>query len=88
MRPPCPPDGAHVAAFQSACPFELSADQRRACAEVAEDMTQSQRPMERLVCGDVGFGKTEVVMNAIYRTVCAGRQAAFLAPTDALEPNV
>ena len=83
-RHPCPPDGTRMAAFEATFPFEPSADQWQTFAEVARDMIDSPRPMERLVCGDVGFGKTEVAMRAIYRAVCAGRQAAFLAPTEAL----
>ena len=47
-------------------------------------MVQSSQPMDRLVCGDVGFGKTEVAMRAIFRAVCAERQVALLAPTTVL----
>ena len=83
-RPPCPADGADMAAFEERFPHEPSADQQRAFADVAHDMIESPRPMQRLVCGDVGFGKTEVAMRAIYRAVCAGRQAAVLVPREPL----
>ena len=83
-RPPCPPDGADMASFEARFLHEPSADQRRAFADVARDMIESPRPMQRLVCGDVGFGKTEVAMRAIYRAVCAGRQAAVLVPREPL----
>ena len=83
-RPPCPADGAEMAAFEARFPHEPSADQRRAFADVAHDMIESSRPMQRLVCGDVGFGKTEVAMRAIFRAVCAGRQAALLVPREPL----
>lgn len=83
-RPPCPADGADMAAFEARFPHEPSADQQRAFADVAHDMIESPRPMQRLVCGDVGFGKTEVAIRAIYRAVCAGRQAAVLVPREPL----
>ena len=83
-RPPCPADGPRMAAFEARFPHEPSPDQQRAFADVARDMIESVRPMQRLVCGDVGFGKTEVAMRAIYRAVCAGRQAALLAPREPL----
>jgi transcription-repair coupling factor (superfamily II helicase) len=51
---------------------------------IAEDMMKKTSPMDRLICGDVGFGKTEVAMRAIYRAVLAGRQVAFMAPTRVL----
>ena len=83
-RPPCPVDGARMAAFEARFPHDPSADQQRAFADVARDMIESARPMQRLVCGDVGFGKTEVAMRAIYRAVCAGRQATLLVPREPL----
>ena len=52
--------------------------------EVEGDMVHSDRPMDRLICGDVGFGKTEVAMRAAYRTICNGGQVALLAPTTVL----
>ncbi len=64
--------------------FEPTPDQSRCFEDVENDMVWRTRPMDRLVCGDVGFGKTEVAMRAIYRAVANGRQAALLAPTGVL----
>ncbi len=63
--------------------FEETADQRAAIHAVIQDMV-SPRPMDRLVCGDVGFGKTEVALRAAFVAVTGGRQVAFLAPTTLL----
>lgn len=83
-RPTCPPDDAAFAAFAANCSFALTDDQRRACEEVRADMTLRAQPMDRLICGDVGFGKTEVAMHALFRAGSSGRQAAVLAPTTVL----
>ena len=69
--------------FESAFPYEETSDQLRCIAEVKQDMERSE-PMDRLVCGDVGFGKTEVALRAIFKAVVSGKQAAFLAPTTIL----
>jgi transcription-repair coupling factor (superfamily II helicase) len=63
--------------------FEETADQRAAIHAVVQDMI-SPRPMDRLVCGDVGFGKTEVALRAAFVAVTGGKQVAFLAPTTLL----
>ena len=63
--------------------FEETADQNAAIHAVIQDMV-SPRPMDRLVCGDVGFGKTEVALRAAFVAVTAGKQVAFLAPTTLL----
>jgi transcription-repair coupling factor (superfamily II helicase) len=63
--------------------FEETADQKAAIHAVIQDMV-SPRPMDRLVCGDVGFGKTEVALRAAFVAVTGGRQVAFLAPTTLL----
>jgi transcription-repair coupling factor (superfamily II helicase) len=63
--------------------FEETADQRAAIHAVIQDMV-SPRPMDRLVCGDVGFGKTEVALRAAFVAVTGGKQVAFLAPTTLL----
>ncbi len=63
--------------------FEETADQRAAIHAVIQDMI-SPRPMDRLICGDVGFGKTEVALRAAFVAVTGGRQVAFLAPTTLL----
>jgi transcription-repair coupling factor (superfamily II helicase) len=71
------------AAFAAAFPFEETPDQEEAIATVLDDM-QSDRPMDRLVCGDVGFGKTEVAMRAAFMAVQGGKQVALLVPTTLL----
>lgn len=63
--------------------FELTADQRAACAVIAEELA-SERPMRRLLLGDVGTGKTAVALAAVGQAVRAGKQAAILAPTSVL----
>jgi transcription-repair coupling factor (superfamily II helicase) len=70
--------------FGTTFKFEPTPDQARCFEDVENDMVWRSRPMDRLVCGDVGFGKTEVAMRAIYRAVANGRQAALLAPTGVL----
>ncbi len=70
-------------AFASGFPFEETADQSEAVRRVLEDL-QRARPMDRIVCGDVGFGKTEVAMRAAFVAVQAGRQVAVLVPTTLL----
>ncbi|MBU6400902.1 MAG: transcription-repair coupling factor, partial [Verrucomicrobia bacterium] len=69
--------------FESAFIFEETPDQSRAIAEVKTDMEQP-RPMDRLICGDVGFGKTEVAIRAAFKAVMDGRQVALLVPTTIL----
>jgi len=70
-------------AFASTFPFEETPDQEEAIRIVLEDM-QSAMPMDRLVCGDVGFGKTEVAMRAAFLAVQDGKQVAILVPTTLL----
>jgi transcription-repair coupling factor (superfamily II helicase) len=69
--------------FEEAFEYEETPDQAEAIAEVAADMT-APSPMDRLVCGDVGYGKTEVAMRAAMRAVLDGKQVAILAPTTVL----
>jgi transcription-repair coupling factor (superfamily II helicase) len=69
--------------FASDFPFEETPDQENAILAVMEDM-QSARPMDRIVCGDVGFGKTEVSMRAAFIAACSGKQVAVLVPTTLL----
>ncbi len=71
------------AAFAATFPFEETQDQEETIRQVLADM-QSDRPMDRLVCGDVGFGKTEVAMRAAFVAVQDGRQVAILVPTTLL----
>lgn len=69
--------------LEDAFPYEETPDQIRAIEEVKEDM-EHQRPMDRLVCGDVGYGKTEVALRAAFKAVADGMQAALLVPTTIL----
>jgi len=69
--------------FASDFPFEETPDQENAILAVMEDM-QSARPMDRIICGDVGFGKTEVSMRAAFIAACSGKQVAVLVPTTLL----
>lgn len=69
--------------FAAGFPFEETADQQLAIRSVIEDL-RAKKPMDRLVCGDVGFGKTEVAMRAAFVAVHAGRQVAVLVPTTLL----
>ena len=70
-------------AFSASFPFEETPDQAAAIKAVMADMT-SGKPMDRLVCGDVGFGKTEVALRAAFIAVAAGKQVAILVPTTLL----
>ncbi len=69
--------------FEASFPYEETPDQIRAIEEVIQDM-EDDRPMDRLVCGDVGFGKTEVAIRAAYKAVMDGKQTAVLVPTTVL----
>ncbi|MGC1309483.1 MAG: transcription-repair coupling factor [Phormidesmis sp.] len=69
--------------LEDSFPYNPTPDQLKATQDVKRDM-ESDRPMDRLVCGDVGFGKTEVALRAIFKAVTAGKQVALLAPTTIL----
>lgn len=69
--------------FETTFPYEETPDQLKAIEEVIADMEQP-RPMDRLVCGDVGYGKTEVALRASFKAVMDGKQVAFLVPTTIL----
>ncbi len=69
--------------FERSFPYEETPDQRKATEEVKRDM-ESQKPMDRLLCGDVGYGKTEVAARAAFKAITAGKQVAFLVPTTLL----
>lgn len=69
--------------FENAFPYEETDDQLRSIAEVKQDM-ENIRPMDRLLCGDVGYGKTEVAIRAAFKAVADGKQVAFLVPTTIL----
>ncbi|MBF0152392.1 MAG: transcription-repair coupling factor [Magnetococcales bacterium] len=77
-----PPDPLYQE-FAASFPFEETPDQAQAIQTVLEDMA-SRKPMDRLVCGDVGFGKTEVALRATFRAVMDGKQVAVLVPTTIL----
>jgi transcription-repair coupling factor (superfamily II helicase) len=78
-----PPDSHWQQEFEAAFPYTETKDQVLAIADVKRDM-QHPRPMDRLLCGDVGYGKTEVAMRAAFKAVEAGRQVAILVPTTVL----
>ncbi len=78
-----PFDKGQYAVFAASFPFEETPDQQDAIDAVIHDMASGQ-PMDRLVCGDVGFGKTEVAMRAAFMAVMGGRQVAVLVPTTLL----
>lgn len=78
-----PPDSAWDVELEESFPFRETADQLKAIQEVKADMEQPQ-PMDRLVCGDVGYGKTEVALRAAFKAVNAGWQVAVLVPTTIL----
>ena len=77
------PDTPWQKEFEDAFPFEETPDQRAAIADVKADM-ESPLPMDRLICGDVGFGKTEVALRAAFKAVMEGKQVAMLVPTTVL----
>ena len=79
----CSPDSYMQLELEASFLFEDTPDQSTATAAVKEDM-ESERPMDRLVCGDVGFGKTEVAIRAAFKAVDNGRQVAVLVPTTIL----
>jgi transcription-repair coupling factor (superfamily II helicase) len=78
-----PPDGPWQQELEDSFPYDPTPDQLKAIGDVKRDMERPQ-PMDRLVCGDVGFGKTEVAIRAIFKAVTAGKQVAMLAPTTVL----
>src|SRR5574344_816366 len=78
-----PKDTEWQAAFEAAFPYEDTPDQFSVTQEVKSDMERPV-PMDRLVCGDVGYGKTEIAMRASFKAVMGGKQVAFLAPTTIL----
>ena len=76
-------DNEWQTAFEAAFPYEETEDQLTCIADVKADM-EKPIPMDRLICGDVGYGKTEIAMRAAFKAVMSGKQAAFLAPTTIL----
>ncbi len=82
-RPPFPPNDSDYSDFEAAFPYDETDDQLKAVRDLLADMT-SDKPMDRLICGDVGFGKTEVAIRAAFKAVQAQKQVAVLAPTTVL----
>jgi transcription-repair coupling factor (superfamily II helicase) len=82
-RPPYSADSRWQKEMESSFLYEDTPDQREATADVKRDM-ESRHPMDRLICGDVGYGKTEIAVRAAFKAVQDGRQAAVLAPTTIL----
>ena len=81
--PPFPPLPEGEEEFAASFPYEETEDQERVISEVGRDL-EATRPMDRLVCGDVGYGKTEVALRAAFRVAISGAQAAVLVPTTIL----
>ncbi|KAK4272265.1 hypothetical protein QN277_020847 [Acacia crassicarpa] len=79
-RPPYPKSPL-MAKFAAQFPYEPTPDQKQAFIDVERDLTERETPMDRLICGDVGFGKTEVALRAIFCVVSSGKQTMVLAPT-------
>ncbi|MCP1143252.1 transcription-repair coupling factor [Lysinibacillus endophyticus] len=77
------PDTDEQRNFENSFPYEETEDQLRSIMEVKRDM-ERERPMDRLVCGDVGYGKTEVAIRAAFKAIMDGKQVAFLVPTTIL----
>ena len=77
------PDSKEQIEFEKSFPYTETKDQLRAISDIKKDM-ESIEPMDRLLCGDVGFGKTEVAFRAIYKAILSGKQVAFLCPTTIL----
>jgi len=78
-----PPDSQWMWEFERSFHFTETTDQRRAIDETKRDLEEA-RPMDRLICGDVGFGKTEVAIRAAFKAVSGGKQVAILVPTTVL----
>lgn len=79
----CPPDSHWQKEFEAAFPYTPTPDQATAVVECKQDF-ERERPMDRLICGDVGYGKTEVAMRAAFKMIDSGRQVAILVPTTVL----
>ncbi|MFD1736904.1 transcription-repair coupling factor [Bacillus salitolerans] len=76
-------DGHEQQEFESSFPYQETEDQLRSIEEIKVDM-ERERPMDRLLCGDVGYGKTEVAIRAAFKAIMDGKQVAFLVPTTIL----
>lgn len=81
QRRPSYPKNPAIAEFVAQFPYKPTPDQKQAFIDVEKDLTERETPMDRLICGDVGFGKTEVALRAIFCVVSSGKQSMVLAPT-------
>lgn len=77
------PDGPWQERFEGSFPYDETEDQQRSIEDIKRDL-EGRKPMDRLLCGDVGFGKTEVALRAAFKVAAAGQQVAVLAPTTIL----
>ncbi|MGE0764380.1 MAG: transcription-repair coupling factor [Bdellovibrionales bacterium] len=82
-RPALPPPDEDFAAFEAAFPYDETNDQLRAIQDIIDDLCH-EKPMDRLICGDVGFGKTEVALRAAFKVAQTRKQVAVIAPTTVL----
>ncbi len=80
---PFPPDSDWQAEFEAAFPYQETPDQLTTLTEIKRDLERS-RPMDRLICGDVGYGKTELAVRAAFKVIDSGKQVAVLVPTTVL----
>ncbi|MCP5022544.1 MAG: transcription-repair coupling factor [bacterium] len=76
-------DAELIESFDNTFPYEPTPDQKSSCIEISENLA-SEKPMDRMLCGDVGFGKTEIAVRAAFRVVAGGGQVAVLVPTTVL----
>ncbi len=82
-RAPYECNAASVGAFSKTTGFSLTSDQKKAIEDIITDLAK-EKPMDRLICGDVGFGKTEVALHAAFHVIRAGKQVVLLTPTTIL----
>lgn len=82
-KKPFPPDDDWMQEFEASFPYQETEGQRQSIAETKADL-EATKAMDRLICGDVGFGKTEVALRAAFKAATAGRQVALLVPTTVL----
>lgn len=83
-RPPYSPDTEIDSQISDTFPYEETPDQAQAIEDIKKDLEKSERPLDRIVCGDVGFGKTEVALRIMVKAVSSGYQAALICPTTIL----
>lgn len=83
-RPVFSPPDEDFNSFESSFLYEETPDQNKAISDILKDLTTNVKPMDRLICGDVGFGKTEIAMRAAFKCVQEGKQVGIIAPTTIL----